>query len=106
MSTRELLKGHSETIILSALADGAKHGYAISQHIKTETSNQFSFTPGMLYPLLHALENKKLIQAKWLESRSGPKRKVYSITTKGKRTLALQTLEWKNFSILINGLVH
>lgn len=60
----------------------------------------------MLYPLLHALENRKLIQAQWLESSHGPKRKVYSITSKGKRSLVLQTLEWKNFSTLINGLIH
>lgn len=106
MSKTELLKGHSETIVLAALKDSAKHGYAISQYLQAETKQAFKFTPGMLYPMLHAMEKKKLIHAEWIASSSGPKRKVYSITSKGKRVLAVKTLEWQQFASLINQVIH
>lgn len=98
MKQTELIKGHTQTIILSALNDGPKHGYIISQWVQQTSNGQLHFSAGMLYPLLHKLEKNKLITSRWYPSpNQGPKRKVYALTAKGKRALKSKTKEWEIF---------
>lgn len=42
---------------------------------------------GTLYPLLTRLKNDGLLSYRWEESKSGPPRKYYEITTEGKEFL-------------------
>jgi PadR family transcriptional regulator PadR len=101
MNTKQLLKGNSETIILASLQHSPKHGYAISQWVKEESHGAFPFSAGMLYPLLHKMEKRKLINARWVESERGPRRKEYSITPRGKKILQQSTQNWHTFVSLI-----
>lgn len=102
---KESLKGHSELIILSALAKQPMHGYALSEHIKDEMAEAFKFGVGMLYPLLHKLEQEKLIQGEW-QSFGGASRRVYSLTKKGQKSLASKKREWAKFTSTINSFVN
>ncbi len=49
---------------------------------------------GTLYPLLSRLKRFDLVEYEWQESKSGPPRKVYSITSKGKEVLAQLEESW------------
>lgn len=101
MKTQELLKGNTEMIILASLADGPKHGYAISQWVKEESRGAFPFSAGMLYPQLHKMAKQKLITSHWVPSERGPRRKEYSITPRGKKTLQRSRQSWRAFASLI-----
>ncbi|MFA6098984.1 MAG: helix-turn-helix transcriptional regulator [Patescibacteria group bacterium] len=101
---KELLKGHSELIILSALAKKPMHGYVLSEALREAMPDMFQFGVGMLYPLLHKLERKRLITGQWLEV-GHARRKVYSLTKNGKKQLASQSKEWRAFNQAINQLM-
>lgn len=101
---KELLKGHSELIVLAALASNPMHGYALSEQIKAQMPESFKFGVGMLYPLLHRLEQKDLIVGSWQDS-GQQKRRVYSVTKQGKKTLATKKVEWQQFHQLVTKLV-
>ncbi|MBI3115472.1 MAG: PadR family transcriptional regulator [Candidatus Kerfeldbacteria bacterium] len=97
---RELLKGHSELIILAALAQRPMHGYSLSEHIKSQVPETFKFGVGMIYPLLHRLEQKNLIRGVW-QGPGGMRRRVYSLTARGKKALAAKRDEWQTFQSMM-----
>ena len=72
------------TLILSSLADGAKHGYAITQDV--EAFAGVKLQPGTLYGALGRLEHDGLIEARAGEGRRRP----YGITPRGAHALAAQ----------------
>jgi DNA-binding PadR family transcriptional regulator len=69
------------TLILSSLADGAKHGYALTKDI--ETFAGIRLAPGTLYEALSRLENQGLIEAVPSEDRKRP----YKLTPAGAAAL-------------------
>lgn len=97
------LKGHSELLILSALAQAPRHGYALSEYLKGQLP-EFKFGVGMIYPLLHKLEQKKQVKGEWKQV-LGADRRVYSLTRQGKKALDAKKKEWRTFSNLISKIV-
>lgn len=81
-------------MILSILADGESYGYAILQKVKELSGGEIAWTDGMLYPLLHRLERKDLIQAEWRKADSGRRRKYYRITARGRAQLVEERAQW------------
>ena len=94
--SRELLRGSIDFMILGVLADRPKYGYLIQQDISVASNQRVKLPPGTLYPLLHRMEADKLIRSKW-ESDTGRKRKWYEITAKGKKQLAKQLDQWREY---------
>lgn len=81
-------------IVLSALARGDAHGYELSQRIELVSGGSLEWNAGTLYPVLHRLEAEDLIVSRWQPSDSGPRRKVYSMTAKGKKATAAEKTKW------------
>jgi PadR family transcriptional regulator PadR len=94
MLRKELVAASAEPLILSLLAKGESYGYAIIQEIKARSQNQMQWTDGMLYPVLHRMENKGWITSRWVEAESGRKRKYYSVKKDGQRALDEQREQW------------
>ncbi len=69
------------TLILSSLAQGPKHGYALTKDI--EEFAAIRLAPGTLYEALSRLEGQHLIEAVPSEDR----RKPYRLTTAGAAAL-------------------
>jgi DNA-binding PadR family transcriptional regulator len=94
MITKELVAASAEPLILSLLTKGESYGYAIIQEIKKLSDDQIEWTDGMLYPVLHRMEDKGLIKARWGESETGRKRKYYALKQNGKKALQKQREQW------------
>jgi PadR family transcriptional regulator PadR len=94
MITKELVAASAEPLILSLLAKGESYGYAIIQDIKKLSGDKIEWTDGMLYPVLHRMEDKDLIKSRWAESETGRKRKYYSLKEDGKKALTKQREQW------------
>lgn len=105
MHNKEIIKGFSPVIILSILEQKAKYGYQITQEIKEKSNKSLNFSEGTLYPLLHRLENEQMLTSFWQEV-AGRKRKYYTLTLKGKKTLSAQKKEWHSFSQTISQVIN
>ncbi|MEO0475993.1 MAG: PadR family transcriptional regulator [Planctomycetota bacterium] len=89
---RDLFRGSIEVLVLSVLADGAMHGYAIQQQLQ-HTLGQ-TLPVGSLYPLLHRLESESWINSNEATHRGRPRR-VYQLTAEGQRHLRRSAAHWQ-----------
>jgi len=87
----------NEALILTSLERGPKHGYQLALDLEERGGERFSLKHGTLYPILHALEKKGLIEGTW--SHEGPrgKRKSYRVTAPGREYARTLRDEWDRF---------
>jgi len=104
MIPKELIAASTEPLILSLLSKGESYGYALIQDVKQLSSDRIQWTDGMLYPVLHRMEDEGLIESRWGLSENGRKRKYYSIKKDGRRVLDKQREEWQTVSQLLKQL--
>lgn len=95
--SKELLKGSTSLLVLSAINSGDMYGYEIVKRIRLASDDVFHLNEGTLYPILHAMEKERQVESYWQEV-DGRKRKYYHITQKGKKLLQEKSEEWKVYS--------
>ena len=101
----EALKGHLDLLLLAILSDGAAHGYAVIESLRSRSSGTFDLPEGTIYPALHRLESQGLLRSSWSED-SARRKRIYQLTPKGQQRLARRQEEWKKFSKAINATVE
>jgi PadR family transcriptional regulator, regulatory protein PadR len=94
MISKDLTAASSTPLVLSILSESESYGYAIIKKVRQLSKEEITWTDGMLYPVLHRLENQKLIEAHWRQAGSGRRRKYYRITQSGSRELAALKQQW------------
>jgi PadR family transcriptional regulator PadR len=94
----ELLQGTLDLIILQALVWGPKHGYGISQMIRTGSDELLRIETGSLYPALHRLERKDWIKSSWTTSDKNQRVKEYQLTAAGRKRLTEERNRWEQLS--------
>ena len=100
---RELLKGSTETLILSLLAEESMYGYMLVKEIDRRSNGYFQLKEGTLYPALHRLERDGLVEGEWEEAKSGQSRRYYHIKPVGRERLNCLRQEWDLFTEAVNG---
>ena len=101
MIDKELVAATSASIALSILSDGDSYGYEIIQRVNELTDGELEWTEAMLYPVLHRLENRALVECYWENSPSGRKRKYYSITSAGRAELKDKKRQWRTVAAVL-----
>jgi DNA-binding PadR family transcriptional regulator len=104
MIRKELVAASAEPLVLSLLARGENYGYALLQEIKARSGGRLQWTDGMLYPVLHRLERRGLIKARWGESETGRKRKYYALKKEGKTARVRHEEQWSLVHSVLAGL--
>lgn len=102
------LRGHLETLVLSALESGEAHGLEIVKRVEAGGSGALTLKEGSLYPALYRLEQAGLVKGKWegeSSGRRGARRRLYRLTRKGRRQLAQGRQEWVEFVTVMNNLL-
>lgn len=99
-----MLKGHLDLIVLATLAAGPAHGYAVIEEIRRRSAGAFDLPEGTIYPVLHRLEEGGLLAGRWVKAESGRRRRVYSLTGRGRRALSERRAVWDRFSGAVSGL--
>ena len=94
---RELKKGSAELLILSLIQHRQRHGYEISKLIEARSGGVLVFNVASFYPLLYRLENRGLIEGRWVEKPGQRRRRYYRLTPQGRRMLKEQRSTWRNF---------
>jgi DNA-binding PadR family transcriptional regulator len=90
----DLLRGHTDMILLAIISEEDSYGYIINKKIQESTNHNLIFTEATLYTSLKRLEASGYIRSYWLMSDSGKRRKYYSITKAGKEYLSNQKKAW------------
>jgi PadR family transcriptional regulator PadR len=94
----ELLQGTLDLLILRTLLFGPAHGHAIAKHIQRTSEELLQVETGSLYPALHRLEARGLVEASWELSDRGKRARYYKLTRAGRKALAEQRGKWDRFA--------
>lgn len=100
----DLLRGNLDLMVLSILAEGKLYGYLLQQKLREATQDRIGLTAGTLYPLLHRLEDDRLIKAHW-DDETGRRRKWYVLTAKGESTLVQRAQQWQDYVACLNSIL-
>ena len=104
MIEKELIAASTEPLILSLLARGESYGYELIQEVRRLSGDKITWTDGMLYPVLHRMEDNGCIKSRWVEMENGRKRKYYSIKKDGHQALKEKREQWSLISSVLGGL--
>ena len=97
----EELKGHLEALLLAALEDGPRHGYAVIEALRLASGGQLDMATGTIYPALRRLEDAGLITGSW-STVAGRRRREYQLTPAGSAALLGKRSEWRDFAAMIS----
>jgi PadR family transcriptional regulator PadR len=90
-----LLQGTLDLLILRTLLFGPTHGHGIAKHIQRTSDDVLQVEHGSLYPALQRLERAGLITSKWEQTERGREMKMYRLTPKGRKQLAVEESKWR-----------
>lgn len=88
-------------LLMQLLARRPMYGYELVQAIKSATDGQLEFGEGCIYPILHRLEEQKLLVSS-RQSVGGRHRFVYDVTERGRAQLAATIGAWQRVVDAIN----
>lgn len=92
---KALVAASTRPLILSILAEsGESYGYDIINRVKELTDGRLEWQDGMLYPVLHRLEQEGLLLARWGRSETGRRRRYYRLKKEGHVALELEKEQW------------
>lgn len=101
----DLIRGHTETIILAHLLKGDSYGYKINKAIQETTENQYELKEATLYTAFRRLEESGSIASYWGDESTGARRRYYSITNSGRADYERLKGEWQTAKRLIDKLI-
>jgi PadR family transcriptional regulator PadR len=97
----DLIQGTLEMLVLKALARGPLHGYAVAEWIHQTSQQLLKVEEGALYPALHRLELRGLLDAQWGASENNRRAKFYQLTAEGKKKLNAESQRWARLSAAV-----
>jgi PadR family transcriptional regulator, regulatory protein PadR len=101
----QALKGHLDVLLLAALEEGPRHGYAVKEALREGSGGRFDLPTGTVYPALHRLEGAGLIAGSW-STVDGRRRRTYQLTAAGERRLSTERGNWREFAAAVTTLLE
>jgi transcriptional regulator len=101
-----LLQGTLDVMILKALSWGPMHGFGVAKWIHLTTDDVLQIEDGALYPALHRMEHRGLIDADWDLTENKRRAKYYRLTPKGRQQLRARTSSWDRYSAAVSKVIH
>jgi DNA-binding PadR family transcriptional regulator len=102
---KELLKGSTTILVLKLIDKKPMYGYEMIKEMEEKSNGVFALKEGTLYPILHTLEGKGLVEAYWSEGSGNRPRKYYRITKAGRLSLKEKEEEWTIFRSTVDKLL-
>lgn len=93
-----LVRGTVDLTVLKALEGGPAHGLAVARWIRAQSEDVVDFEDAALYQSLHRLQRKGFVTSEWGRSESNRRARFYQLTTKGKKRLAAEAREFRDFT--------
>ncbi|MCL2365448.1 MAG: PadR family transcriptional regulator [Oscillospiraceae bacterium] len=102
----DLIRGHTDTIILARLMGEDNYGYEINKSIQQKTDGKYELKEATLYTAFRRLEGAGCISSYWGDEQTGARRRYYKITDKGRDTYATLIEEWASAKSMIDKLIE
>lgn len=93
----DALRGHLDALLLAVLDDEPRHGYAIIEALQERSGGALTLPTGTVYPALRRLERAGLVDSAW-STVGGRERRTYQLTAAGRRALATERSDWREFA--------
>lgn len=103
--TADMIRGHTETIILAHLIIKDSYGYEINKVVQTLTANQYELKEATLYSAFRRLEDAGHITSYWGDEQTGARRRYYTATPSGRKEYEKSLNEWQETKSLIDILI-
>lgn len=104
--TADLIRGHTDTIILAALLEEDSYGYRINRRLCELTDGRYELKEATLYTAFKRLEEAGYIHSYWGDEATGARRRYYAITPNGRVAYERMMQEWRDASTLIEKLIR
>lgn len=102
----DLIRGHTDTIILALLREKDSYGYEINKTIAETSGGRYELKEATLYTAFKRLEDAGLISSYWGDQSTGARRKYYTITPLGVQTHQRRLAEWEEAREIIDRLLE
>ena len=102
----DLIRGHTDAIILARLLQSDSYGYEINKTISTLSAGRFELKEATLYTAFRRLEESGYIASYWGDSGAGARRRYYTITPAGREACHLLLTEWKETKEIMDKLLE
>ena len=103
--TSDLLRGHTDTMILRLLCEADYYGYEIVKLIAERSGGEYELKEATMYSSVRRLEVDGDIEWYWGDETQGGRRKYFRITKKGKATYAHNKSNWEYAKRVLDKLV-
>ena len=104
--TGDLIRGHTDAIILARLMQADSYGYEINKVISALSGGRFELKEATLYTAFRRLEELGYITSYWGDSGAGARRRYYAITPEGREANHRLLQEWKETKDIMDQLLE
>ncbi|HEX9999808.1 MAG TPA: PadR family transcriptional regulator [Actinoplanes sp.] len=101
----DLLRGHTDSIVLAALRSEDRYGFEIFKWIREATGGRHEIKEATLYATYRRLLKDGLIESYWGDESQGGRRKYYRITDAGRAVYQRNVVAWALTRDLIDTLL-
>ena len=101
----DLIRGHTDAIILARLLRSDSYGYEINKTISSLSSGRFELKEATLYTAFKRLEDAGFIASYWGSSGAGARRRYYTITPTGREACHRLLQEWEETKLIMDKLL-
>lgn len=101
----DLLRGHTDTIVLGILINGDSYGYEIYKKIIEKSEGLYELKEATLYSSFRRLEQDGSISSYWGDETLGGRRKYYRISPHGENVYELNKQDWEFTKKIIDKLL-
>jgi len=102
----DLIRGHTDTIILAKLMGGDNYGYEINKSIQQKTNGKYELKEATLYTAFRRLEQAGCIASYWGDEQTGARRRYYAISDLGRDTYNSLMVDWRTAKEMIEKLIE
>ena len=106
VESSDVFMGTLDMLILRIVRQEPMHGWGIAQRIQLLSDDLLRLNQGSLYPALHRLRDKGLLEAEWGVSENNRRAKYYRLTDAGRKHLERETAKWQAFAGAVEAILR
>jgi len=101
-----LLRGTLDLLLMKVLAAQPLNGFEITRQLEARSHGALDIDDSALYQALHRMEERALIEAEWGVSENNRRARYYTLTSRGRTYLRVETARWIKSAELVAAILR